>query len=244
MKMEFHFDGKISSAINKFGNFIFLSLLWLVGCLPIITIGSSTAALYYTTVKVLRKDNGYISKEFFRGFKHNLKDGTIFTVIYLAIAVVLYLDVGYVMRDVTGGNGSNSLFLVVYNFIILLMLSIAMYIFPILSRFKMRRLDILKLSFYIAFRHFLVTICLFVLQLGTAILIWLIPIPCILFMPAAVCYIDSLLIEHVLECYMAKPENNSEKGSKWYYASKNIEKEVEESEGQKEQERISEQEKY
>lgn len=44
--------------MNQAGNVIIASLLWLVGCLPVVTIGTSTIALYYTTVKSVRRGRG------------------------------------------------------------------------------------------------------------------------------------------------------------------------------------------
>ena len=44
------------SFLNLLGQLILLSILWTVCCLPIITVGASTVALYYTVVKVLRRN--------------------------------------------------------------------------------------------------------------------------------------------------------------------------------------------
>ena len=51
--------------------------------IPIITIGPATAALYYTVVKVVRRNRETVIKSFFHSFKSNLKQGILFTIFYL-----------------------------------------------------------------------------------------------------------------------------------------------------------------
>jgi len=207
-------DGPIYNMLNRIGNLIGISILWLISCLPIITIGTAATALYYTTVKVLRRESGSILKEYFYSFKENLKNGTIMTVMGMVVAVVMYLDLSYVM----GTNGNlGGLLVTIYYMIVLLIASILMYIFPNLSRFKMNKRGLLKLSFYMAFRHLPTTFLLLVMFLGTGILIWLIPVPMILIMPGILCYMNSFLIEGILSKYMAKPKEGSEEAHKWYY---------------------------
>lgn len=213
MKDWLGLEGPIASMLNKMGSMIGVSLLWLICSLPIVTIGSATTALYYTTVKVLRADQGYIFKEYLHSFKENLKNGTIITTIVLALAIILYLDISYVSST----SNQMGLLMPIYYIIIILMVSILIYIFPNLSRFKMGKKELLKLSFYMAFRHLPITVLLIILLIATALLIWLIPIPCILFMPGTLCYFNSYLMEWILIKYMAKPTKDSEEAKKWYY---------------------------
>lgn len=217
MKSKLHIDETLSNIINRIGYLIWLSILWIVGCLPIITIGTSTTAMYYTTVKVLKKEYGYLSKEFFKSYKKKLVSGMIFTGIYFVVLSILYIDIRYVLGDATGRGGRNSLYLVIYFMLTLVLVSILMYLFPILSRFEMKLINILKFSFYIAFRHFIVTLYLMVLQVVGGIIMWLFPMPGVLLLPAGICFIESLLIEPIFKRYMAKPKNEHEKENMWYY---------------------------
>jgi len=70
----FGYDGKYVKVIDKIFNTIVLSLFWLIGCLPIITIGVSTTAMYYTAVKVIKKEEGYVLEQFLKSYRRNLKD--------------------------------------------------------------------------------------------------------------------------------------------------------------------------
>ena len=58
--------------ITNIGNLILVSILWIIGCIPIVTIGASTAALYYTCVKVIRHGRGYLFSSFLQSYRSNL----------------------------------------------------------------------------------------------------------------------------------------------------------------------------
>ena len=64
MGQLFSTDGIIYRFLNKTGNIILATILWLAGCIPVVTIGASTAAFYYVMVKSVRKDVGYVHSEF------------------------------------------------------------------------------------------------------------------------------------------------------------------------------------
>lgn len=57
-------EGPFMSFITKITYSAYLNLLWLVCCLPIVTIGASTTALFYVTLKVARNEEGSLTKHF------------------------------------------------------------------------------------------------------------------------------------------------------------------------------------
>lgn len=199
--------------MNKVGNMILVTGLWLLGCIPIITIGTSTAAMYYATSKSVRREVGYVSREFWKAYKMNLKNGIILTLGLLAIAAFLILDRLYVHNADTTVGG---LMIMVYNFMILLCMSVTLYLFPNLSRFTMGKKDLIKLSFFMVFRHLPTTLALLAICILGIIGVYLIPVLIIL-IPGLVCYVDSFLIDRVMLKYMPKPEEGSEEAEKWYY---------------------------
>ena len=62
-----------------------VNTLWLLCCLPVVTIGPATAAAYYCLIERLLGQSVYISRDFFRSFRQNLKQG-----IVLGVPVVVY----------------------------------------------------------------------------------------------------------------------------------------------------------
>ena len=59
MKNFFKYEGSFYRFMNKMGNMIVISLLFVVTSLPLITLIPSLSALYYATVKTVRAENGY-----------------------------------------------------------------------------------------------------------------------------------------------------------------------------------------
>lgn len=92
MASFFSIDSAYGRFMNKVGDIILLSVLWLVSSLPVVTMGTATCAAYYTAAKVLRHHSGYVSKEFFRSFKQNLRSSIVFNVFYLIFLVLLVFN--------------------------------------------------------------------------------------------------------------------------------------------------------
>ena len=59
---------------NKVFDVIAVSLLWFVCCIPVITAGASTTALYDTVFRNIRQNRGYCYKGFLKCFKDNFKN--------------------------------------------------------------------------------------------------------------------------------------------------------------------------
>ena len=101
-------ESKFFKVMNTLGSIIGVSIMWLICCIPIVTIGASTIALYYTTAKAIRHETGYLTGEFKKSFKNNLKDGVIITVIYLFLVAVLYVD--YIVKRIFTKNAKTQIF--------------------------------------------------------------------------------------------------------------------------------------
>ena len=81
-------DAPIIQALSKFSWMMWYSCLWLLCCLPIVTIGAANAAMYRMAFN-MRQDGNYNTKAFFDAFKENLKKGTVLGLVHLLLAVVL-----------------------------------------------------------------------------------------------------------------------------------------------------------
>lgn len=87
--MEFIFNSKIYHIMSKLAECMILSILWFVFSLPVITFGASTSALYYSVVKVVRKDEGSALKDFWHSFKSNFKQSIFVSLLTLAISILI-----------------------------------------------------------------------------------------------------------------------------------------------------------
>jgi uncharacterized membrane protein YesL len=189
-------SGSFYYYIEKIFDLAALSLLWIITCLPLITIGAATSAFYYTTVKVIRRDKGYLAREYFHSFKQNFKSGSILWIITATISFLLQLNVGILYANSEGLIGL--FFICFYTILAILIIGVMIYVFPILSRFTMKEGLYLKLALYITFRHLPITVILLIgFGIGVFILYYL-PL-LIIILPAGIMYFNSYLIEPILE---------------------------------------------
>ena len=77
MKGIFDIDNPVMTWIIKIFDCICVSILWLLFSLPVITMGASSAALYTTVYKYLRKEEGHLWKTFWTAFREVLIHGRI-----------------------------------------------------------------------------------------------------------------------------------------------------------------------
>ena len=91
------YDGKIVGFLNKMGEIILLNIVFLLCCLPVITLAPALTSFYYATVKSIRRERGYPVREFFGSMKRTFKRGILLTVILLLWFAVLLLGREYFM---------------------------------------------------------------------------------------------------------------------------------------------------
>lgn len=193
----FSLEGGFFGGMGKIFDVIFVSLLWTLCCLPIITIGPATTALYYCVVKSIRRERGYIAREFFHSFKVNLKQGTIVGLIFTVFAVVMSFNF-YIVKQMNGTLG-NILF-GIYIVMCLFIMTTAIYAFPNLSRFTLSLKNLIKNSIIMAIRHLPFTLIMTVIIAISLGIMYIIPITT-LFLPGVACLTVSLMMEKILKKY-------------------------------------------
>lgn len=177
---------------DKLGDLIILSLLWLAFSLPIVTIGSSTAALYYATTRRFIGRSGTPAADFLRSFRQNLRQGTIITLIYLIYVTLLVFDI-YVARNGFRGIKLPNIYEQIAYVLILPVVFTLPYVFAYLSRFNDTILKTLKHSFILCAGHPIHAIMIVIMILISALLA--IFVPAIFVIPASCAYFCSRFIE-------------------------------------------------
>lgn len=208
----FNSDGKLVNCLNKIGQVIMLNVLFLICCIPIVTIGSSITAFYYAMIKAVRRERSYPAKEFFQSFKRTFVNGIIFTIGTIGIGAIIYFNREYVAKQATA---SSPTMVIIYDILFILLILLLTFLFPVMSRFSLKATSLLRLAFIMALRHLPFSIAL---TAGTILcgmlLLWVLPIPFILILPGAWCYVSTFLVEPVLKKYMPKPQEGEDA---WYY---------------------------
>lgn len=217
MNNFFNMDNGFFTFLNKVCDIVMLSIIWVVMCIPIITIGPANTALYYATVKVIRRERGYIFREFFKSFRLNFKRAAIIGVILTVIFAILAIDLMAAWGAITGKTTINSVFIGVYIALTVFILSFAIYVFPVLSRFDMGIKQLVKAASFMAIRHLLHTILMIAVLACAVFAIMVMPIA-IIFVPALASLIISFLMERVLKKYTPQSDENDKDSARdeWY----------------------------
>lgn len=141
----FNLDSPIMSGLSKLADLIWLNILAFICSIPIITIGASLTALNYVALKMVRDEEGYVTRAFFKSFKQNFKQATIIWLIMLLAAAVIIGDL-FIF-------GFSGLAFPAWTKIALIAISIlavfaTMHVFPVLARFENTILNTFKNSFF------------------------------------------------------------------------------------------------
>lgn len=88
----FDLDSPVMTFLSKMADVIILNFLTIICCLPVITIGASVTAMHYVSLKIIRNEECYIMKAFFKSFKQNFKQATIMWLIMVVFIVIYILD--------------------------------------------------------------------------------------------------------------------------------------------------------
>lgn len=187
------------SFLNLLGQLILLSILWTVCCLPIITVGASTVALYYTVVKVLRRNQDSLFAAFFREFRNNFLQSLNINMLFLCyFGILAYFAIP---RLSAAQSGADIGFYSLVGLAILGALPLS-FVYPTISRFYHKGGALVRFLLMVIGKHpHIVLGCTLLLAAG--ILLVLSNPAALLFVPGVVCYVQSLLLEPVFRKYSA-----------------------------------------
>ena len=129
----FSVDSPLYRFASRLTDILILNLLWILCSIPIFTIGAATTAVYYVNLKMVKNEEVYIARSFFKSFKENFKQSTIMWLIFLFATVVLATDYYYLFQISDKSNivlkGITVLATILYLFAIL-------YAFPLQARYE------------------------------------------------------------------------------------------------------------
>lgn len=129
----FDMESPIMRALNRVADMMILNLLMIVCCLPVITIGASVTAMHYVILKMVRGEEGYLVKGFFKSFAANFKQATL---IWLLMMVVIAVYIGDALIFSFSGMVFPKPLVIAVIAVGVILFLISMYVFPLLARFE------------------------------------------------------------------------------------------------------------
>lgn len=132
MRKIFDLDSPVMRTLSTVADLMLLNLITFIFCIPVVTIGASLTAAHYVALKMIRNEENYIIKGFWKSFKQNFRQATIIWFIVLFIIIFLAVDLYIVFAsEITLHSIVVALILVasVFSFFGI------MYVFPVLAKF-------------------------------------------------------------------------------------------------------------
>lgn len=209
----FDLDGPVITFLTKLADIFILNLLLIICSLPIFTFGAAYTAVYYVTLKMVRDEDGYTVKSFFKSFKMNFKQATVIWIIMLLIGGIIVTD-----WKVTNGalteyaNFSGLIRIIMTVFIMastLIYIFTLLYVFPVLSRFDNTTKNTIRNALLMSVRHLPSTIAIIFITIAPIVLMYLSPrfLVLVVLIFSLSAYINSYLFVKIFKNYM--PEENS-----------------------------------
>ena len=166
MDRIFNMDNKFFTFMSRVADLIILNLLFLLCCIPIVTIGPAITAMYYVTMKMVRNEESYIARSFFKSFKENFKQGIAIWMMALVLILLEFMDF-FIMKQLSGGIYT----VVKYGLLViaLLMAMILQYVFPLLAKFYNTVKNTIRNALLMSLRHLPYTILMLLINIAPII---------------------------------------------------------------------------
>ena len=151
MSKLFRMDSPLMRFLTKIADMMVLNILFCVTSIPLITIGASWTALYSVTLKMVRDEEGSVSRSYFQSFRQNFRQATLLWLGVLVVLALLVLDIR-VLNGMAGGTAPG-LLRVGVEILALLGIMVLQYLFPSLARFEASLADTLKNACMMVLAH-------------------------------------------------------------------------------------------
>lgn len=133
MNRLFNPDSPIMQFLSRVADIIILNVLWLVLCIPIVTIGAATTALYRVCLNMIAGTDSSILRDFFRAFRSNFKPATL---TWLILLVPLALCAVNLWLLLSGALGASTLMTIACILPLIVLLCMFAYVFAYIATFE------------------------------------------------------------------------------------------------------------
>ena len=209
MNSFFDLDNPAWRFVGKFFDACFLSVVCLIFCLPIFTIGAANTALYYVFLKLAKDEEGYLIRDFIKSFRQNFKQATIVGILLTIIGIILIVDIFWFKTKANVLGNQQDYFMYYIFWIIFLVYSVIyLYIFPLIAKFENNTKNMFKFAFIMSIKHLGWTTLMIVLAVVIILSASKVP-PILVFIPGILAFFNSHIFNHIFNIYIVKMKENS-----------------------------------
>ena len=184
--------------VKRVINFLLLNILWVVCSIPLVTIGASTCAAFYVSLKMVNKEEVQVIPMFFKAFKQDFMQGTMMLCVTSPCAALGFFMWRYIVKSedknilIIGGALIATLILIIINF----------YSYPLIARYSNTLKNTIRNSAGITAQHFKTTMLTIVVAAAEIAIMFIVPLVTLIglfFIPELVIYTISKTAKPIFE---------------------------------------------
>lgn len=118
-----------------------------------IPMGPALTALFGVMGKLIREKDVNVTDDFFKSYKTNFFESLFFWILELIILAIVYANKVYVLSQ-----NSTPVFQTIFVVLMIMCISLIFHIFPILSRFYLKKLDLIKIALYYSIKKIYISL--------------------------------------------------------------------------------------
>lgn len=152
-------DGPFFKLLTKITNYLILAVTYVVCCIPIITVGAASTAMYITHHKVIENGEGYVWQTYWQQFRSNFKQATVLWLIMLLLTAILAADIffAYMLSNV---NAATRFVFILAIILCVLFITWMRYWFPYIAHVEDPIRRVLKNTLIMTIIHLPQSICI------------------------------------------------------------------------------------
>lgn len=203
----FNPDHPLMITLSQIGDCVFLSMFWLLGSIPLVTVGAASAALYDAGFRAFRQGEKQSWQRFFQVYRRELKGGILPSLVFWGVLAAGTFGLNTLWNSTTAGG----LFWVTVPAGVLagaLVAGMLSVLFPMLSRFENSFPDLLKNTMLLSLAKLPRTLALGAMNILCFFLCLRFVFP-VFFVPALGALVGSFLIEPMFRPYMDSPDESA-----------------------------------
>ncbi len=162
---KLNIDNPFFEFMSNLADLVMLNIIWVITCIPIVTIGAAQTALYRIMLRRARGESNYPVREYLAAFKEDFVKSTKIWLVLLVSGGILGFDLMYMGRKWSPLGIAVGVLLCIW-------MILASYLFPLTAQFDNTCKNTFKNAGYMAVRHFPYTIGIIIINM--------IPILCLL----------------------------------------------------------------
>ncbi len=199
----FNLDNPVWRFMGKLVDVFILTMLWFICCIPIVTIGPASTAVYYVTLKLVRDEESYTVRSFFKSFKENFKQGVAIGLIMTALGIFFAYDI---YAYFAMGTQVMTILGILFLGIFLLYLFTLTYVYPLQAKFYNTVFHTLRNALFMSVKHVFRSFLMVIIAVAVWVGVLFFP-PLLLLSFGLIAFLQSYFLVKIFDKYIPKEED-------------------------------------